>query len=84
MFRIEMDSVRNVNKQIDKFNLIVPILQGQMFQFNMKSEAKKILEVYDPTEDSKPEPKPVSGDKLKSEKGMLQDIFEKIFKSSSL
>ena len=84
MFRIEMDSVRNVNKQIDKFNLIVPILQGQMFQFNMKSEAKKILEVYDPTEDSKSEPKPVSGDKLKSEKGMLQDIFEKIFKSSSL
>ncbi len=33
-----------VNKRIDKFNLIVPLLNSQMFRFNLDREAEKVME----------------------------------------
>ena len=34
--------LRNLNKNIDRFNLIVPMMKSQMFHFNLKKEADKI------------------------------------------
>lgn len=36
-------AVQNVNSKINKYNLVVPILNKQMFVFNLKKEAHKIL-----------------------------------------
>jgi len=38
------EKVAKVNKRIDKFNLIVPLLNSQMFLFNLDKEAQKVLE----------------------------------------
>ena len=34
--------LRTLNKNIDRFNLIVPMMKSQMFHFNVKREAEKI------------------------------------------
>ena len=41
---IEKDDelLRTLNKNIDRFNLIVPMMKSQMFHFNLKREAEKI------------------------------------------
>ena len=38
----ENDTLKLLNKNIDKFNLIVPMMKGQMFHFNLKKEAETI------------------------------------------
>lgn len=38
-----VSDVEQINKDIDKYNLIVPILQNQLFRINLKSVAEKIL-----------------------------------------
>ena len=35
--------LKNLNKNIDRFNLIVPMMKSQMFHFNLKREADKIF-----------------------------------------
>ncbi len=44
LLQIKEDRVGKVNKRIDKFNLIVPLLNSQMFRFNLDREAEKVLE----------------------------------------
>ncbi|KAL0268423.1 UNVERIFIED_CONTAM: hypothetical protein PYX00_010376 [Menopon gallinae] len=41
--KIGDDHVKNLNKKIDKFNLVVPILDKQMLHFNLARESEKIL-----------------------------------------
>lgn len=36
-------AVQNVNKKIHNYNLVVPILNKQLFEFNLKIEAEKVL-----------------------------------------
>lgn len=36
-------AVQNVNTKINKYNLVVPILNKQLFVFNLKKEAHRIL-----------------------------------------
>ncbi len=38
------DEVASLNRQVDRFNLVVPMMRAQMFHFSLESEAKKILE----------------------------------------
>jgi len=38
------DEVKRLNKSIDKFNLMVPMLNGQMFHFNVVRESKRIFQ----------------------------------------
>ena len=42
----ENRTIQILNKNIDKYNLVVPMLSGQMFHFNLKKEADKILKKY--------------------------------------
>jgi len=81
MKRLENDSVKMVNKQVDKFNLIVPNFNSQMFHFNLTREASKILENgYDPnlkTEEEKA--KKVIAEQI-PEKGIFQEFIETLFK----
>jgi hypothetical protein len=44
LLQLREDRVVKVNKRIDKFNLIVPLLNSQMFRFNLDREAEKVLE----------------------------------------
>lgn len=37
-------SVNRINRQIDKYNLLVPILQNQMLQIDLEAIAERILE----------------------------------------
>ncbi|XP_053961425.1 dnaJ homolog subfamily C member 28 [Anastrepha ludens] len=37
------DSVRQINKNVDKYNLIVPILQNQLFRLNIDTLSKEVL-----------------------------------------
>ena len=37
------DTLMSLNKNIDKFNLIVPLMKSQIFHFNVKREADKIF-----------------------------------------
>merc|ERR1711874_425425 len=41
---LDESGVKQINKDIAKFNLLVPIFTKQMFQFDIKKEAKKILD----------------------------------------
>ena len=36
------EMIKSLNKNIDKFNLIVPMMNSQMFHFNLEKEADKI------------------------------------------
>jgi hypothetical protein len=42
--QIHHNRVAKVNKSIEKFNLIVPLLNAQMFLFNLEKEAQGVLE----------------------------------------
>lgn len=37
------EATKKVNSKIQKYNLVVPILNKQLFAFNLKKEAQKIL-----------------------------------------
>lgn len=39
------DTVQRINKKVDKYNLLVPILQKQMLQINLKALADAVLAV---------------------------------------
>ena len=45
--RVEKDNetLKSLNKNIDKYNLIVPMMKSQMFHFNLKKESDKIYGV---------------------------------------
>ncbi|XP_001602711.2 dnaJ homolog subfamily C member 28 [Nasonia vitripennis] len=43
--RDSRDTVQRINKKVDKFNLLVPILQKQMLQVNLKSLGDAVLAV---------------------------------------
>ena len=51
--RLKSDDVRTINKMIEKFNLIVPNMNNQMFQYKFEADAEKCYRVYFPNE-SKP------------------------------
>eukprot|EP00088_Acartia_fossae_P056562 TRINITY_DN6585_c0_g1_i7.p1 TRINITY_DN6585_c0_g1~~TRINITY_DN6585_c0_g1_i7.p1 ORF type:complete len:131 (+),score=37.33 TRINITY_DN6585_c0_g1_i7:1-393(+) len=86
--KLEKNDVQDVNKKINNYNLIVPMLSSQMFQFNLKNEAKKILDMDAKSlEDScfseadagsqRPEPLPVEPP---PEKGFFREILDSLFK----
>ena len=39
----DSETLKAFNKNIDRFNLIVPLMKSQMFHFNVKREADKVL-----------------------------------------
>ena len=48
--RIEREDVRTVNKMIEKFNLIVPNMNNQMFPYNFQKDKVNIYSTgFDPT-----------------------------------
>ena len=49
----ENRTIQILNKNIDKYNLVVPMLKGQMFHFNLKKEADKVLKKYLDTAETK-------------------------------
>ncbi|XP_059079057.1 dnaJ homolog subfamily C member 28-like [Tigriopus californicus] len=42
--RIKNDEVKQLNNNINRYNLIVPMLNGQMFHLNFEAEAQRILQ----------------------------------------
>ena len=47
--RIEREDIRTLNKMIEKFNLIVPNMNNQMFPLNFQKEAENIFNsAFDP------------------------------------
>jgi DnaJ homolog subfamily C member 28 len=69
--------VKNINKKIDKFNLIVPILNKQMYHIQLKTIGEKILEEKPEeyfTETSKPQPD------IDSEKNNFLSLISSILK----
>lgn len=64
------DRVKNVNKKIDKFNLIVPVLEKQMVHFQLSKIAVKIL---------KEEPKSRHVDEVKKESQAPSDYKTNLF-----
>jgi len=43
---LKTSEVLNLNKSIDKYNLVVPMLRGQMFHFQLEKEVKKVIENF--------------------------------------
>ena len=60
------EDVTNLNKSIDKYNLMVPMMNSQMFHFNIFKEANKIFEMTVAGKVAKPEPNPVQKQVKKS------------------
>lgn len=52
--RLAENDVRKLNKTIDQFNLVVPMMNGQMFHFDLTKEADKILQNGQTKNDLKP------------------------------
>ena len=47
--RIEKESIAPLNKMIERFNLIVPNMNNQMFPYNFQKDAENILKsAFDP------------------------------------
>ena len=66
------DDVTNLNKSIDKYNLMVPTMNSQMFHFNIFKEANKIFERT--VNGEIPTPEPESPRKLAKKK--VQPVVE--------
>eukprot|EP00092_Neocalanus_flemingeri_P009048 GFUD01009739.1.p1 GENE.GFUD01009739.1~~GFUD01009739.1.p1 ORF type:complete len:382 (-),score=119.37 GFUD01009739.1:173-1318(-) len=49
--RLEKEEVLSLNRMIEEFNLVVPIMDHQKFLFNLQSEAAKIYDDYDNSRD---------------------------------
>lgn len=45
--------VDKINKKIEKFNLVVPVLNKQMFQISLENEAQKVMVNGESSEDMK-------------------------------
>ena len=58
--------VASVNRNIDKYNLVVPMMNGQMFHFDLAKEAAKVLQDYDPSEDKEEKKESVRSESKKS------------------
>jgi len=82
--RLERHQVTDLNRRIDKFNLIVPMLNGQMFHFNLEAEARDIMESgFDPNIEAElTKEKKNSNSSAVQQKGIIQEIIEKLFKTS--
>ena len=72
-----------INKQIQKFNLIVPSMHHQKFPVNLEKEAEKIFaNGFDPnlpSEKEKPKKKSVAEEKPD---GLLSSLFSSLFNKS--
>jgi len=82
--KLSEGDVKDVNKKIYNYNLIVPMLNSQMFQFNLEAESKKIFEAkiepnVDPDEATETR---LEIKNTKEEKGILRNIFDTFFKPS--
>ena len=42
MFLISDEEIKALNKSIDKYNLMVPMINAQMFQFNVIKESRRV------------------------------------------
>lgn len=80
--QIKNNEVKQLNNNINKYNLIVPMLNGQMFHMNFQVEAQKILETGLCFEDVKmlaDEQKKVKSTPMMSE-NISESFFEKLRK----
>lgn len=72
------ESVKKINKKIDKFNLIVPTMNKQMVHYQVERIADKILK-EEPT--NRPMPEPIPESKAPSDyKPNLFSLFDSILK----
>jgi len=44
--KLQMEDVKNLNHSINRFNLLVPLLNSQMVQFSIERESEIILKKY--------------------------------------
>ena len=59
--RLRGDEVRTINKMIEKFNLIVPNMNNQMFQYKFETDVEKIFNMtISPARKTKPNGSDVS------------------------
>ncbi len=74
--------VAKLNREVDRFNLVVPMMRAQMFHFRLDLEAKRILEEALPPLQEGPKTSEVSKitQKVKRERGVLADMIDNLAK----
>ena len=76
-------NVVDINKKIQKFNLIVPSMHHQKFPVNLVKEAEKVFETgFDPKlvqEEPKPKKRNMSEEKPS---GLFSSLFSSLFNKS--
>lgn len=77
--------VKDVNKKISNFNLIVPMLNSQMCHFNLESESAKILKLdfkslQDESSEKDETSENASMSQQKPETGFWRDLMDSLFK----
>ena len=76
-------NVVDINKKIQKFNLIVPSMHHQKFPINLGKEAEKVFENgFDPNlvqEEPKPKKRNMSEEKPS---GLFSSLFSSLFNKS--
>merc|ERR1712212_142067 len=76
-------NVSDINKQIQKFNLIVPSMHHQKFPVNLAREAEKIFaDGFDPNLPSAEMSKPKKENVLEQPEGLLSSLFSSLFNKS--
>ena len=70
------DEVRTINKMIEKFNLIVPNMNNQMFQYKFETDVDKIFNMtISQARKTKPNGSDVSIKKKESSENLFSGIF---------
>jgi len=69
--------VKSLNTRIDTYNLVVPILNKQMFHFNLEEEAEKVLKEgeYKSQVKELPSPKREAESTESQKRGIMKVVF---------
>ena len=68
--------VRSVNRNIDKYNLVVPMMHGQMFHFDLAREADKVLREHVPEQERARETVAATKEEEAKRTGLFEMITE--------
>ena len=74
--RLRNDEVRTINKMIEKFNLIVPNMNNQLFQYKFETDVDKIFNMtISPARKTKPNGSDVSIKRKEPSENLFSGIF---------
>ena len=68
--------VASVNRNIDKYNLVVPMMHGQMFHFDLAREADKVLREHVPEQERARETVAATKEEEAKRTGLFEMITE--------